>query len=77
MEIVRGMVVKAAAGKEKNGFFVVTSFDGEYAQICDGKRRPLERPKRKKAKHLCLTKKVLCERSMVTNREIRKALNAQ
>lgn len=76
MDIVRGMVVKSSAGRDKNNFFVVTSFDGKYARICDGKIRPLERTKRKKFKHLKLTKMKLEESSMATNREIRRTLGA-
>ncbi len=75
MDIVRGMVVKSSAGRDKDGFFVVTSFDGNYARICDGKMRPLERTKLKKLKHLKPTKMRLKESSMATNREIRRSLN--
>lgn len=75
MDIVKGMVVKSSAGRDKNGLFVVTEFDGNYAQLCDGKTRPLERTKRKKVKHLKPTKIRLEESSMLTNREIRRSLN--
>ena len=75
MEIVKGCVVKAKAGRDKNGYFVVLDLDGEYAMISDGKRRPLEKPKRKKYKHLSLTNTVLESCSMSTNREIKKALS--
>ena len=75
MEIVKGCVVKAKAGRDKNGYFVVLDLDGEYAMISDGKRRLLEKPKRKKYKHLSLTNTVLESGSMSTNREIRKALS--
>lgn len=75
MKIVKGCVVKAKAGRDKNGYFVVLDLDGEYAMISDGKRRPLEKPKRKKYKHLSFTNTVLESGSMSTNREIRKALS--
>lgn len=75
MEIEKGSVVKATAGRDKNDIFVVIAIDCEYAIICNGKRRPLEKPKRKKLKHLSLTKMVVAEKSMSTNREIRKTLN--
>ncbi len=75
MEIVCGCVVKASAGRDKGGYFVVLDFDGEYAMICNGKRRPVENPKRKKCKHLSTTNTVLESCEMKTNREIRKALS--
>lgn len=74
MDIVRGMVVESSAGRDKGGFLVVVSFDGEHVLVCDGKRRPLERPKRKNSKHLKPMKTVLSEDSMATNREIRRSL---
>ena len=74
MDIIRGLVVKSRAGKDKDGFFVVLEFDGTYAIICDGRRRSLLNPKQKKAKHLALTTTKLTEEMMLTDRGIRKAL---
>ena len=52
MEITRGLVVRALAGRDMGGFFVVLSVDGGYAEIADGKRRRLASPKRKNLRHL-------------------------
>ena len=73
MEFVRGMIVRATAGRDQGGFFTVLSVEGDYAMICNGKRRPLEQPKKKKLKHLAPTHTVLSEQSMETNRESRRA----
>lgn len=45
-----------------------------YGVVADGKRRPLERPKRKKLFHLAPTGTVLPEEALKTNRSIRSAL---
>lgn len=74
-QIARGTVVRSAAGRDKGGFFVVLSSEGRYALLCDGKRRPLERPKKKKHIHLAATNTAVPEQSMGTNREIRRALS--
>jgi ribosomal protein L14E/L6E/L27E len=74
MDFVRGLVVRSAAGHDKGGFFTVLEADAQYAIICDGKRRSLTHPKKKKIKHLFVTNTVLPEGSMKTNREIRSAL---
>lgn len=74
MEIVKGLVVRSAAGHDKGDFFVVIENQSDYTMICDGKRRLLEKTKKKKLKHLFITKKVLNEEDMKTNRQIRKAL---
>ena len=74
MEYVRGLIVRSGAGRDRGGFFVVLEADGRYAVICDGQRRSLDHPKRKKQMHLSVTKTVLPESSLQTNREIRSAL---
>ena len=55
---------------------VVLDVDGSYAMICDGKRRTLEKPKRKKYKHLSATKSVLEIGLLNSNKAIRKALSS-
>lgn len=74
MELKKGQVVRCGAGRDQGGFFVVLSVNGREALICDGKRRALERPKKKNVIHLSATSTVLPEGSMRTNREIRNAL---
>ena len=61
MEFVRGMIVRATAGRDQGGFFTVLSVEGDYAMICNGKRRPLEQPKKKKLNLLAPTHTVLSE----------------
>lgn len=76
MEFVRGLVVRSKAGHDKDGFFTVLSADSKSAVICDGKRRSLDKPKRKSKIHLAVTNTVLPDSSMQTNREIRNALRS-
>lgn len=76
MKYVRGLVVRSRAGHDQGGFFAVLSADEKFAVICDGKRRSLEKPKRKKKIHLAATTTVLPDSSMKTNREIRVALRS-
>lgn len=68
-----GTVVKAKAGRDKEGFFVVVKSEEGWAYIADGKRRKVENPKKKNPIHLSVTNTVLSD-SMDTNRNIRKAL---
>lgn len=74
MEIKIGSIVKAKAGRDSGGLFAVSGIDEAYVYICDGKERPLERPKRKNPKHLSVTKQVLSAEDMATNRKLKKAL---
>ena len=68
-----GTVVKAKAGRDKEGFFVVVKSEDGWAYIADGRRRKVESPKKKNPIHLTVTNTVLSH-SMDTNRNIRKAL---
>ncbi len=68
-----GTVVKAKAGRDKEGFFVVVKSEDGWVFIADGKRRKVESPKKKNPIHLTVTNTVLSH-SMDTNRNIRKAL---
>ena len=74
MDIVKGSVVRATAGRDKDKFFVVLSVDGVYARIADGKRRKVQKPKNKKLIHLAPTNTVY-EGSTDSNPKIRKILS--
>ena len=70
-----GQIVKSTAGRDKNTFFVVTEVNGDYAVICDGKHRPLEKPKTKKLKHLSETACTADLSIVKTNKEFRRVLH--
>lgn len=74
MEIKKGSIARSIAGHDKNNFFVVTETNGNYAYICDGKRRPVERQKKKKIKHLSPTNTVVDIDTAQTNRGVKKLL---
>lgn len=46
MQVQRGMVAHSMAGRDKGTVCAVLDYQAPYAWISDGKRRPLERPKK-------------------------------
>ena len=74
MNLEKGTVVYSLAGHDKGDFQVVVDFDDKYAKVCDGKYRPLERPKKMKLIHIKVTNTVLSEDSLKTNKSIRVSL---
>ena len=70
-----GRVVCSKAGRDKGSFLAVVGLEGEALLVCDGKERPLERPKRKNTKHLAVTKEVLTKEQLSSNKSLRKALS--
>lgn len=73
MQLQKGMVVCATAGKEQGGFYMVTSLEGQYVLLADGKRRTLEQPKRKNVRHIRQTCTVW-DPDGFTNRSLRRSL---
>ena len=69
-----GQIVCSRSGRDKGYFMVIVSEDDRYVYVCDGKERPLERPKRKNVKHLSVTNTVLPEESFKPNTNLRKEL---
>jgi ribosomal protein L14E/L6E/L27E len=74
-------VVVSLNGRDEGKRFLVVGTDDEYSLIADGKGRRLEKPKRKKNKHLLLEDRAdepiaekLINGEKVTNNEIRRTL---
>lgn len=74
MNIQKGSIVQAKAGRDKGGFFVVLSVSNGFALIADGKRRKVDNPKRKNLCHLAATNTVY-EGSIQTNPQIKRILS--
>lgn len=73
-----GCLVRSLAGHDKDSFFIIIKQDAEYVYVADGKLRSLYKPKRKKKKHVQLTREkdvLLQEKLMsgghVTDEEIK------
>ena len=75
MNMVMGLVVRSIAGRDKGLYLIVTGLEGDAVYVCDGKHRPLEKPKKKNIKHLATTAITIPASSLKTNKQIRKALH--
>ena len=74
MNIDKGTLVRASAGRDKDSLFVAVGVHDGFVYICDGKSRPLERPKRKNPKHISPTH-VTVETDGLTNKQLRRLIN--
>lgn len=50
-----GMIVRATAGRDAGGFFLVIGTEGAELLLADGRRRTLAKPKRKNPAHVQAT----------------------
>ena len=81
MDIAKGDLVSATAGREKGRLFFVLEVREDYLLLADGKSRKLEAPKRKKRRHVRragpgperIAEKIRSS-EIITNSELRKAL---
>lgn len=75
MEAKIGMIVRSAAGHDKGNFLVITAVEGDFAFIADGKERKLQKPKKKRLKHLKLTNTVI-DTDNLTDKGLRKIISS-
>lgn len=71
---MEGQIVFSKAGRDKGRFMVVVRSGDKFIYVCDGKERPLARPKRKNVKHIAFTNTVIDSNSYLTDKSLRKAL---
>ncbi len=71
---MEGRIVCSKAGRDKGYFMVVVKAEDGFLYVADGKERPLERPKRKNAKHLAMTNTYLEKNSYSTNKSLKREL---
>lgn len=81
LDIALSDIVISLNGRDKGKYFFVLSTEDIYALLCDGKSRRVDKPKRKKLKHVRLESKSDSRTALklrngfkVTNSEIRRAL---
>ena len=84
MDINPADLVCSTAGWDKEKYFMVLSvIDSQYVLLCDGKMRPVDKPKKKKIKHVKLLdysldriKEKFAECKKINNADVRKALKS-
>lgn len=75
-----GYYSMSTAGHDAGRWYVIIGIENEYALLCDGRLRTIDRPKRKKLKHMQVCKKVdtILENKLtqgtVSNEEIKRTL---
>ncbi|MBE6012231.1 MAG: RNA-binding protein [Lachnospiraceae bacterium] len=83
MEFECGQIVFSKCGRDKGLPFMIIKIEGEYLYLCDGSLRKIEKPKKKKIKHVQRTKcvdseiaKSLKEGKAILDSDIRKSIAA-
>lgn len=74
-----GRFVTSKAGHDKNQIYVIVAEDGDFVDLCDGRLKTINKPKRKRKKHIQLTNHTvkqdllfrLCSKERVLDEEIK------
>ena len=81
MELKAGMLVESRAGHDKGNLYILTDIDDRFIYVCDGHVRTVDRPKKKKEKHIAKKSGVpeiiaqkLIDRKAVTNEDIKRVI---
>ncbi len=74
MPFERGRVVKSLKGRDKDCFLACVNSEDGFVFLCDGKERPLARPKKKNVKHIEKCDRILTEEQLKTNKQLRRSL---
>lgn len=75
MELKVGFIVKSKAGHDKGDLLVIAGFEDNKVLLCDGRQRPLERPKKKNLKHIEYFGVQIEKELMASNSKLRQTLN--
>ena len=74
MDSIVGRIVRSSSGRDKGAYLLCVGRNESFLLVCDGKRRPLERPKRKNPRHIIITDDRLPGEDVQTNRALRRSL---
>ena len=75
MDVIRGSLVYSIAGRDKGAIFVVIDKEGDWVYLADGDTRRVEKPKKKRLKHINKTNTVAeIDFENISDSMLRKAL---
>ncbi|NMC57091.1 MAG: hypothetical protein GYA50_07725 [Eubacteriaceae bacterium] len=76
-----GQLVRSCQGRDRGQWMIIMKvLDNDYALLCDGKIRKIEKPKKKKLKHISKTNIIFDDlqnkitQNIISNADIRKKI---
>ncbi len=69
-----GMLAKSEAGHDKDNVYVIIAMDDSYVYLADGRVKTVEKPKKKKYKHIQIIRKINEDIPVTANVAIKRIL---
>ncbi len=76
-----GMFATSSAGHDKGKLYIIIEESEEYVYLTDGRLKPVDRPKKKKKKHIQIIRKVdetiqfmIEEKKPISNEMVKRAI---
>lgn len=80
----KGMLARSLAGHDQNRLYIIIRTEDEYVWLADGRLRTVEKPKKKKIKHVQVihripesVRRILEENRMFRDEEIKQAIQSE
>lgn len=75
-EIRAGMFAISKAGHDKGKLYLVQGTEGEYVYLTDGRIRPMDKPKKKKIRHIQIVHRMMEDfhPEQISNDDVRRAV---
>ncbi len=79
MDSLVGRFATSKAGHDKTMLYVIVAEEGDFVYLCDGRLKPINKPKKKRKKHIQLINRTvnhallqkLCKKDKVLDEEIK------
>lgn len=72
-----GKFAISKAGHDKSQIYVIVAEEGEFVSLCDGKYKPLSKPKKKRKKHIQVIDRTVDELLLTKLRNHEKVVDEQ
>ena len=77
MESLVGKFATSKAGHDKTQLYVIVAEEGDFVSLCDGRLKTIDRPKKKRKKHVQLIQRTVNEALLHRLRENGKVLDEE
>ena len=77
MDSLVGRIATSKAGHDRTQLYVILAEDGDFVSLCDGRLKTIDKPKKKRKKHVQMINRTVNEELLQRLRENEKVLDEE